>query len=66
MSFVRIYVSFAHSKEILKEAPSLDDGIGLPDIKLCLCLAFSWICITLIVSKGKMQSHLAINFVTYN
>lgn len=40
------------SKEVLKEADSIENGIGLPDWKLVICLAFAWVCITLVLIKG--------------
>lgn len=50
------YEYFLLSKEVLKETDNINNGIGYPDWKLVLCLAFAWICITLIVIKGIRSS----------
>lgn len=36
----------------MKSADSIDDGIGLPDWKLALCLLVAWIIISAILFKG--------------
>lgn len=51
------------SKEVLKEADTIHNGIGLPDWKLALCLGFAWICITLILIKGIKSSGKASYFL---
>jgi solute carrier family 6 amino acid transporter-like protein 5/7/9/14 len=38
--------------EILKEADTIHEGIGLPDWKLVICLAVAWICIVTTIIKG--------------
>lgn len=52
-----------YSKEILKEADSIEHGIGTPDWKLVLCLAFSWMCVVLILVKGIKSSGKASYFL---
>lgn len=44
------------SKEVLKEATTINNGIGTPDLHLVLCLGFSWLVVTLIVIKGIKSS----------
>jgi hypothetical protein len=36
----------------MKKIDSIDDGIGLPDWKLSLCLLLAWIIICAILMKG--------------
>lgn len=43
-------------KEILHEKDQIDDGIGLPDWKLTLCLAATWFLIFLVVIRGVKSS----------
>ncbi|XP_017768588.1 PREDICTED: sodium-dependent nutrient amino acid transporter 1-like [Nicrophorus vespilloides] len=43
------------TKEVLKEIPSIEDGIGLPEWRLTLCLLAAWI-ITFVVSRRGVQS----------
>ncbi|XP_035704721.1 sodium-dependent nutrient amino acid transporter 1-like [Folsomia candida] len=38
--------------EILQELPNIEDGIGSPEWRLSLCLAFSWLIIYLSISRG--------------
>ncbi|KAK9300396.1 hypothetical protein QLX08_006927 [Tetragonisca angustula] len=52
-------------KVVLQEKDSIDDGIGLPDWKLTLCLLVSWSSVVLITfqgvkSSGKFSYFLAI------
>lgn len=52
-------------KTVLHKAASLDNGIGMPDWRLVLCLVVAWICITAILirgikSSGKFSYFLAI------
>jgi solute carrier family 6 amino acid transporter-like protein 5/7/9/14 len=39
-------------EEVMKKIDSIDDGIGLPDWKLSLCLLLAWIIICAILMKG--------------
>lgn len=52
-----------NSKVVLKEKASIDDGIGLPDWKLVLCLAGAWILISLTVMRGIKSSGKASYFL---
>ena len=51
------------SNEVLKEKNSIDDGIGLPDWKLSLCLLGSWISVCLILSRGIKSTGRASYFL---
>ncbi|EDS37051.1 conserved hypothetical protein [Culex quinquefasciatus] len=42
--------------DVLKEADSIDDGIGSPDWRLALCLLIPWTCICLTLVKGIKSS----------
>lgn len=48
---------------ILKEADNIDDGIGVPNWQLALCLIFAWICVTTILIKGVRSSGKASYFL---
>lgn len=50
-------------KDILKEKPTIDDGIGLPNWELVICLLLAWICISLILIKGVKSSGKASYFL---
>ena len=39
-----------------KQLDNIDDGIGLPDWRLSLCLLLAWLCIFLILMKGVASS----------
>jgi solute carrier family 6 (neurotransmitter transporter, glycine) member 5/9 len=52
-----------NSKDILKESDSIDDGIGMPDWRLCACLIFAWTCISGILIKGVKSSGKASYFL---
>jgi solute carrier family 6 amino acid transporter-like protein 5/7/9/14 len=41
-----------YSEEVMKRIYNIDDGIGLPDWKLSLCLLLAWIIIGAILMKG--------------
>ena len=43
---------FVHS--VLKEKPNIDDGIGLPDLKLTGCLALCYVVLFLTLWKGEL------------
>ncbi|CAG7629273.1 unnamed protein product [Allacma fusca] len=42
--------------EVLKQKGSIDDGIGMPEWRLTLCLLFSWMVIFLVLFKGVKSS----------
>jgi solute carrier family 6 amino acid transporter-like protein 5/7/9/14 len=49
----------------LKEKETIEDGIGFPNWELVVCLAFAWICISLVLirgikSSGKVSYFLAV------
>lgn len=46
----------------MKQAASIDDGIGAPDWRLSLCLLFSWVIICLILIKGVASAGKAAYF----
>lgn len=48
---------------ILKEKASIEDGIGYPNWETVICLAVSWIVITLIMIKGIISSGKASYFL---
>ncbi|CAK9801909.1 Sodium-dependent nutrient amino acid transporter 1 [Anthophora plagiata] len=50
-------------KVVLQEKDSIDDGIGLPDWKLTLCLLVSWISVILITFQGVKSSGKASYFL---
>lgn len=48
---------------MLKEKSQIHDGIGLPDWKLTLCLAFSWFLVLLLMIRGVRSSGKASYFL---
>lgn len=48
---------------MLKEKSSIDDGLGLPDWRLTLCLLFAWLCIFCVLAKGVQSSGKAAYFL---
>lgn len=48
---------------MLNEKASIADGIGMPDWKLVLCLAFSWIGIGLLLMRGIQSTGKASYFL---
>ncbi|XP_012151994.2 sodium-dependent nutrient amino acid transporter 1 [Megachile rotundata] len=50
-------------KTVLQEKDSIDDGIGLPDWKLTLCLFISWLSVVLITFQGVKSSGKASYFL---
>ncbi|XP_017797726.1 PREDICTED: sodium-dependent nutrient amino acid transporter 1-like [Habropoda laboriosa] len=48
---------------VLKEKPSIDDGIGLPDWKLTICLLVAWCCIFGVLARGVKSSGKAAYFL---
>ena len=47
----------------MNEKDSIDDGIGLPNWKLALCLLGSWASVCLVLSKGMKSSGKASYFL---
>lgn len=54
---------YIYRKDILKETDSIDDGIGTPNLQLCLCLAVAWAVISGILIKGVKSSGKACYFL---
>ncbi|GAB0087882.1 Sodium:neurotransmitter symporter [Sergentomyia squamirostris] len=52
-----------YHKEVLKEKDSIEDGIGLPDLYLTMCLAISWLVVMLTLIKGVKSSGKASYFL---
>lgn len=50
-------------KYVLNEPDSIEDGIGVPDWRLALCLLFSWITIFLVIIRGVKSSGKAAYFL---
>jgi solute carrier family 6 (neurotransmitter transporter, glycine) member 5/9 len=50
-------------QEVLHEKDQIDDGIGLPEWRLTLCLAFSWLTICLVLIRGVQSSGKAAYFL---
>ncbi|XP_046428317.1 sodium-dependent nutrient amino acid transporter 1-like [Neodiprion fabricii] len=50
-------------KEVLKEYDNIDNGIGLPDWRLTLCLLGSWACICAVLSRGVKSTGKASYFL---
>lgn len=48
---------------MIKEKTQIDDGIGLPDMHLSICLVAAWIIIFLVISKGVKSSGKAAYFL---
>ncbi|XP_021912916.1 sodium-dependent nutrient amino acid transporter 1-like isoform X1 [Zootermopsis nevadensis] len=50
-------------KYVLNEPDSIEDGIGIPDWRLTLCLLFSWITVFLVIIRGVKSSGKAAYFL---
>lgn len=48
---------------MLNEPESIEDGIGIPDWRLTLCLLFSWMCIFMVIIRGVKSSGKAAYFL---
>lgn len=55
--------SLQYSKYVLNQTDSIEDGIGVPDWRLTLCLLFSWITIFLVIVRGVKSSGKAAYFL---
>ncbi|XP_046404052.1 sodium-dependent nutrient amino acid transporter 1-like [Ischnura elegans] len=49
-------------RTVLNQKENIDDGIGLPDWRLTLCLLFAWAFIFIVLSKGVKSSGKAAYF----
>jgi len=58
-----MHASLQHSKYVLNQTDSIEDGIGVPDWRLTLCLLFSWITIFLVIIRGVKSSGKAAYFL---
>ena len=45
-----------HRRSVLKKSFNIDDGIGLPDWRLAMCLLLSWSLVCLALIKGVKSS----------
>ncbi|XP_053666330.1 sodium-dependent nutrient amino acid transporter 1-like [Anopheles marshallii] len=54
---------FYFNRTVLHNYWTVDEGIGVPDWKLTLCLLFCWICISCILIKGIRSSGKASYFL---
>ena len=45
-----------YRRNVIKKSYNIDDGIGLPDWRLTLCLLFSWILVCAALIKGIKSS----------
>lgn len=52
MNWFGLFTSQIESKEVLKELPTIDNGIGVPDLTLVAYLVVTWSCVSLILIKG--------------
>lgn len=62
----RLFICFCfhtYSKYVLNEPDSIEDGIGIPDWRLTLCLLFSWITVFLVIIRGVKSSGKAAYFL---
>ena len=50
------YYDSTHRNEVLKERKNIDDGIGVPEWRMTLCLLFSWLVIYFSLIKGVKSS----------
>ncbi|XP_043279000.1 sodium-dependent nutrient amino acid transporter 1-like isoform X1 [Venturia canescens] len=50
-------------KIVLNEAPSIDDGLGLPSLKLSLCLAAGWLAVFATLCRGVKSTGKAAYFL---
>ncbi|XP_053988536.1 sodium-dependent nutrient amino acid transporter 1-like isoform X2 [Hylaeus volcanicus] len=50
-------------KIVLKEKETIEDGIGLPDWKLTVCLLVAWACIFAVLARGVKSSGKAAYFL---
>ena len=48
---------------MLREKQSIDDGIGLPDWSLTICLLVAWACIFAVLARGVKSSGKAAYFL---
>lgn len=54
---------YLYSKEVLREAHDIDNGIGYPILNLALFLLFAWIVIALVLIRGIKSSGKASYFL---
>lgn len=52
-----------HRKEVLKEYKTIDDGIGMPDLYLAICLLLAWVVIVSVLIRGVQSSGKASYFL---
>ncbi|XP_046821553.1 sodium-dependent nutrient amino acid transporter 1-like isoform X1 [Vespa crabro] len=59
----RSSAEFYFTKTVLKEIPNIDNGLGLPDWKLLLCLLVAWSSIFAVLARGVKSSGKAAYFL---
>ncbi|KAH0953121.1 hypothetical protein HN011_004692 [Eciton burchellii] len=60
---VRSSAELYFTKTVLKEKENIEDGIGLPDWKLTICLLIAWSCICGVLARGVKTSGKAAYFL---
>ncbi|XP_032683170.1 sodium-dependent nutrient amino acid transporter 1-like isoform X2 [Odontomachus brunneus] len=63
ITVVRSSAELYFTKTVLKEKENIDDGVGLPDWKLTVCLLIVWVCICGLVARGVRTSGKAAYFL---
>jgi solute carrier family 6 amino acid transporter-like protein 5/7/9/14 len=58
-----MHASLQYSKYVLNQTDSIEDGIGVPDWHLTLCLLFSLITLFLVILRGVKSSGKAASFL---
>ncbi|XP_043500880.1 sodium-dependent nutrient amino acid transporter 1-like [Polistes fuscatus] len=60
---LRSSAEFYFTKTVLKEIPNIDNGLGLPDWKLTLCLFVAWCSIFAVLARGVKSQGKAAYFL---
>lgn len=56
-------INFLFRKSVLNEVESIEDGIGLPNLWLSVCLFASWFCVSIVLSQGVKSTGKASYFL---
>ncbi|XP_052872489.1 sodium-dependent nutrient amino acid transporter 1-like [Anopheles cruzii] len=62
-SLVKSSAELYFNMDITHKAPSLDNGLGMPDWRLTLCLLFAWIVVATILVRGAKSTGKASYFL---